>query len=89
MTEAFRPPIARVEQRWWLPVQCSQGQITAGLTTNPAKKTSLPLKTWIYADNTELGIDLFPPAAESFVKLEARVPAKRRSERAKRSKRAA
>jgi hypothetical protein len=56
----------------------------------PSKENaSLPLKTWIYAENTELGIDLFPPAAEIFVKLEARVPARRRSERANRSKRAA
>src|SRR5712692_343501 len=28
----------------------------------PSKENaSLPLKTWIYAENTELGIDLFPP----------------------------
>ena len=42
-------------------------------------KTWIYVKTWIYAENTELGIDLFPPATAIFVKLEARVPAKRRS----------
>lgn len=46
----------------------------------PSKENaSLALKTWIYADETQLRIDLFPPATEIFVKLEAREPTKRRS----------
>jgi hypothetical protein len=64
----------------------------AGCRTDnqPSKENaSLLLKTWIYAEKTEPGTDLFPPATEIFVKLKARVPAKRRSVRAKRSKRAA
>ncbi len=64
----------------------------AGCRTDnqPSKENaSLLLKTWIYAEKTEPGTDLFPPATEIFVKLKARVPAKRRCVRAKRSKRAA
>jgi hypothetical protein len=36
----------------------------------PSKENaSLPSKTWICAENTELGIDLFPPATEIFCKI--------------------
>jgi Transposase, Mutator family len=47
------------------------------------ENASLLLKTWIYAEKTEPRTDLFPPATEIFVKLKARVPAKRRGVRAK------